>query len=158
MALRALAAADWPAVRAIYADGIATGDATFESEPPSWEGFDADHLRDHRLVALGDDGVCGWAALSPISERCAYQGVAEDSVYVAAAHRGRGVGRTLLEALLRSADAGGIWTVQAGVFPENVASVRLHEQMGFRIVGTRERIGRLNGEWRDVLLLERRAP
>lgn len=147
---------DWPAVRSIYAEGIATGDATFETEPPSWNGYDAEHLREHRLVALVDDDVCGWAALSPVSDRCAYQGVAEDSVYVAAEHRGRGIGRALLASLLTSADGGGIWTVQAGIFPENTASVRLHQQLGFRIVGTRERLGCLHGVWRDVLLLERR--
>ena len=149
---------DWPAVRAIYAEGIATGDATFETEPPSWDHFDAEHLREHRLVAVTDGDVGGWAALAPVSDRCAYQGVAEVSVYVAAARRGHRVGRTLLESLLHSADRAGIWTVQAGIFPENVASVRLHQRLGFRVVGRRERLGSLNGVWRDVLLLERRTP
>jgi phosphinothricin acetyltransferase len=157
--IRPLATTDWPAVAAIYEDGIATGDATFETDVPTWDRWDADHLPEHRLVAeLETDGVCGWAALSPVSERCAYRGVAEVSVYVAAAARGRGVGRVLLNALLEGADRGEIWTVQAGTFPENTASVRLHLACGFRVVGTRERIGNLKGAWRDVLLLERRRP
>lgn len=154
--IRRLVADDWPAVRRVYAEGIASGDATFETAPPQWAQFNADHLHPHRLVACINGEVCGWAALSPVSDRCAYQGVAEDSVYVAEAHRRLGVGRLLLQTLLTGADAGDIWTVQAGIFPENTASVRLHQQLGFRIVGTRERLGRLNGVWRDVLLLERR--
>lgn len=156
LSIRPLGERDWPAVRAIYAEGIATGDATFETAAPAWERWDAAHLAAHRLVALIDSEVCGWAALSPVSDRCAYEGVAEDSVYVAAAARGRGVGHALLTPLLTSADAGGIWTVQAGIFPENVASVRLHQRCGFRVVGTRERLGCLHGVWRDVILLERR--
>jgi phosphinothricin acetyltransferase len=153
-----MAPADWPDVARIYAGGIDTGDATFETTVPPWSRWDADHLPQHRLVAELDDAVCGWAALSPVSDRCAYSGVAEVSVYVGSAVRGRGVGKALLTALLQSADAGDIWTVQAGIFPENTPSVRLHQHCGFRIVGTRERIGRLNGVWRDVLLLERRRP
>jgi phosphinothricin acetyltransferase len=149
---------DWPAVRRILAEGIATGDATFETEPPPWARWDATHLQAHRLVALADTEVYGWAALSPVSDRCAYQGVAEDSVYVASAVRGRGAGRSLLAALITGADAADIWTVQAGVFPENTASVALHRACGFRVVGTRERLGCLHGVWRDVLLLERRRP
>lgn len=151
-------AADWPDVARIYAEGIDTGDATFETDVPAWSHWDAGHLPQHRFVAELDGAVCGWAALSPISDRCAYSGVAEVSVYVAAAVRGRGVGRALLSALLHSADTGDIWTVQAGIFPENTASVHLHDACGFRVVGTRERIGTLNGVWRDVLLLERRRP
>lgn len=153
-----MVAADWPEVARIYAEGIDTGDATFETTGPPWAQWDADHLQQHRFVAVLDGEVCGWAALSPVSDRCAYAGVAEVSVYVAAAARGCGVGRALLDALLRSTDAGDIWTVQAGIFPENTASVRLHLASGFRIVGTRERLGNLNVVWRDVVLLERRRP
>jgi L-amino acid N-acyltransferase YncA len=148
----------WDAVARIYAQGIATGHATFETEVPTWERWDASHLSDHRLVAVRDGTVTGWAALSPVSDRCVYGGVAEESVYVAEEARGRGVGRELLEALIAGAEASGIWTIQTGIFPENEASVRLHERVGFRIVGTRERLGQHNGVWRDVLLLERRSP
>ena len=158
IAIRAMVAADWPDVARIYAEGIDTGDATFETTVPPWSQWDADHLAEHRFVADLDDAVCGWVALSPVSDRCAYSGVAEVSVYVAAAVRGRGVGRSVLASALRRADAGDIWTLQAGIFPENTASIHLHEGSGFRIVGTRERIGALQGIWRDVLLLERRRP
>ncbi|HYN85282.1 MAG TPA: GNAT family N-acetyltransferase [Pyrinomonadaceae bacterium] len=153
---------DWEAVRAVYAEGLATGDATFETEPPAWERWDASHLRFARLVARTREGggaghVAGWAALSPVSSRCVYAGVAEVSVYVAAAWRGRGVGRALLDALVAASERAGVWTLQAGIFPENAASVRLHERCGFRVVGRRERVGRLRGAWRDTLLLERRS-
>lgn len=152
-------ARDWPEVAAIYAAGIATGNATFETAPPTWEGFDTSHLPDHRLVARAGDGeVLAWAALAPISDRCAYAGVAENSIYVAEAARGRGVGRRLLTALLEGAERAGIWTVQTGIFPENTASLALHRRCGFRVVGVRERIGQLHGRWRDVVLLERRSP
>lgn len=148
----------WPGVRAVYLEGLATGDATFETEAPGWERWDAAHLRACRLVALGDGGrVAGWAALSPVSAREVYAGVAEVSVYVGAAFRGRGVGRALLEALVRESESAGIWTLQAGIFPENVASVALHESCGFRPVGRRERVGKLKGRWRDTVLLERRS-
>jgi L-amino acid N-acyltransferase YncA len=147
----------WPTVARIYAEGIASGDATFENSVPPWELWDTSHLKQHRFVALHGREVVGWAALAPVSERCVYGGVAENSVYVASAARGLGVGRALLEALIGSAEAGGIWTIQTGVFPENEASVRLHERCGFRIVGRRERLGKQNGVWRDVLLLERRS-
>jgi L-amino acid N-acyltransferase YncA len=148
----------WDAVSRIYAEGIATGHATFETEVPSWEHWDAAHLADHRLVALREGKVVGWAALSPVSKRPVYSGVVEESVYVAEAARGQGVGRKLLEALIASADAAGIWTIQTGIFPENDVSVRLHEAVGFRVVGIRERVGRHQGVWRDVLFLERRSP
>jgi L-amino acid N-acyltransferase YncA len=153
-----LRADHWDAVARIYAEGIATGHATFETEVPSWERWEGSHLADHRLVALSGDEVVGWAALSPVSDRCVYGGVAEESVYVADGARGRGVGRALLEALIERSEAAGIWTIQTGIFPENEASVRLHERVGFRIVGVRERLGMLHGVWRDVLLLERRSP
>jgi phosphinothricin acetyltransferase len=162
-----MVAADWPAVRAVYAEGIATGDATFEVAAPSWEAWDAGHVAEHRLVALADDavtadvvaptGILGWAACSPVSDRCVYAGVLEVSVYVAAAARGRGAGSALLGALVASTEAAGVWTLQAGIFPENAASVALHRRHGFRVVGTRERLGQLDGVWRDVLLLERRS-
>jgi L-amino acid N-acyltransferase YncA len=153
-----LRAEHWDAVARIYAEGIATGHATFETEVPPWERWDAAHLAGHRLVALRDDEVVGWAALSPVSERPVYAGVVEESVYVAEQARGSGVGRVLLESLIAGADAAGIWTIQTGVFPENEASIRLHEKVGFRVVGTRERLGRHGDAWRDVLLLERRSP
>lgn len=154
----------WPEVARIYAAGILTGQATFEARPPDWATFDAAHLADHRLVALGDDGgVLGWVAVSPVSERCVYAGVVEHSVYVDPAAQGRGVGRLLLDALVRSTEGAGIWTIQGGVFPGNAASLRLHERVGFRVVGTRERLGRMThgpaaGQWCDVVLLERRSP
>jgi L-amino acid N-acyltransferase YncA len=149
---------DWDAVAAIYAEGIRTGDATFETAVPSREVFDERHLAEARLVARDGDEVVGWAALSRASIREVYRGVAECSVYVAEAARGRGVGEALLAALEKAADAAGIWTVEAVVFPENAASVAMLESCGFRIVGRRERLGRLEGRWRDVLLLERRGP
>ena len=150
--------AHWPEARAVYLEGVATGDATFETEAPDWERWDASHLRACRLVALAEDGrVAGWAALSPVSARKVYAGVAEVSVYVGAGFRGRGLGRALLEALVRESEAEGIWTLQAGIFPENVASVELHKSCDFREVGRRERVGRLRGRWRDTVLLERRS-
>lgn len=148
----------WPDAARIYAEGIATRQATFETEVPTWEAWDRAHLREHRFVAVRAGRVVGWAALAPVSDRCVYGGVAENSVYVAAEARGQGVGRALLEALVASSEAAGIWTIQTGIFPENEASVRLHERVGFRVVGRRERLGRLDGAWRDVLLLERRSP
>jgi phosphinothricin acetyltransferase len=145
----------WPAVAEIYAEGIATRTATFETAVSTWE-WDVDHLEEHRLVAVDETGVLGWAALAPISRRPAYAGVAEVSVYVAGRARERGVGRSLLAALVESARAGGLWTLQAGIFPENEASLALHRALGFRRVGVRERIGSLDGIWRDVELLELR--
>ena len=149
---------DWPAVRAIYEAGIATGDATFETAVPSWDEWDGAHLSDHRLVARAGDEVVGWAAVSPVSDRCAYAGVVESSVYVRPDWQGRGVGRRLLEALVAATDEAGIWTVQAGIFPENRASLAVHRSCGFRAVGVRERLGRMAGRWRDVVFLERRSP
>ena len=154
--VRALTAEDWPAVEAIYAEGIATGHATFETAPPTWYEFDRGRHRDHRFVALDDGRIVGWAALSPTSTRACYRGVAEHSVYVTEPARGRGIGLALMDALVKSADAGGIWTIQTSIFPENESSVALHERVGFRVVGRRERIAELNGVWRDTLLLERR--
>ncbi|MEZ4429965.1 MAG: N-acetyltransferase family protein [Nannocystaceae bacterium] len=156
--LRSMTADDWPRVAAIYEEGIATGDATFETGAPAWARWDASHLRAPRLCAIDESrDVIGWAALAPVSDRCVYGGVAEVSVYVAAGARGRGVGRCLLETLVVASEAGGLWTLQAGVFPENLASLTLHERCGFRVVGRRVRLGELAGRWRDVLLLERRS-
>jgi len=152
-----LRAEHWPEVARIYADGIATGDATFETEVPGWERWDGAHLPRHRFVALRDAGVAGWVAVSAVSDRCVYGGVVEASVYVDERVRGRGVGRRLLERLIVSTEEAGIWTIQTGIFPENEASVRLHERVGFRVVGRRQRLGKLHGAWRDVLLLERRS-
>ncbi len=147
---------DWAEVRAIYLEGIATGQATFETDAPSWEDWDAAHLGFGRLVARVGGTISGWAALSPVSRRQVYAGVAEVSVYVAANHRNAGVGRALLEALIGESEGNGIWMLQAAVFPENVATIALHLRCGFRQAGRRERIGKLNGEWRDTILLERR--
>lgn len=148
---------DWPAVRAIYLEGIATGDATFEQNAPEWGQWDAGHLAAARIVARLEEGVVGWAALSAVSGRCVYAGVAEVSIYVAEHARGRGVGRQLMARLIGESEAAGIWTVQAGIFPENAASIALHQSAGFRIVGQRERLGQMNGRWRDVMLMERRS-
>jgi phosphinothricin acetyltransferase len=157
IAIEALAPEDWNDVRRIYAEGIATGNATFETEPPTWEAWDRSHRPGSRLAARSGGRIVGWAALSKVSERCAYGGVAEVSVYVAADARGRGVGRRLLEELVRSSEEAGVWTLQAGIFPENTASIALHERCGFRLVGVREKLGRLRGAWRDVAQLERRS-
>jgi L-amino acid N-acyltransferase YncA len=155
--IRDLRPGDWPEVAAIYEAGIRTQNATFETEVPSWEAWNAAHLAEHRLVAVLDGEIVAWAALSPVSDRCVYAGVAENSIYVAPEAQGRGVGRALLTRLVEGAERGGIWTIQTGIFPENEASVALHERCGFRVVGTRERLGRHHGTWRDVLFLERRS-
>jgi arsenite methyltransferase len=157
--IRPMTSADAAQVLAIYQAGLDGGEASFETRAPTWEMFDASHLPSHRHVAVAGAGgaVLGWAAVSPVSDRCAYQGVVEHSVYVAPAARGRGVGAALLGALIRSTEAAGIWTIQSGIFPENTASLRLHERAGFRVVGTRTRLGRHHGRWRDVVLLERRS-
>jgi L-amino acid N-acyltransferase YncA len=154
--IRPLLASDWPAVEAIYAEGIATRNATFETSPPTFEEFDASRLEDHRFVAVEDDRVVGWAAFTPVSARSCYRGVVEHSVYVASSARGHGVGSALMERLLASAAAAGIWTIQTSIFPENAATVALHERLGFRRVGRRERIAQLDGVWRDTILLELR--
>ena len=159
--IEAMRPSDWERVRSIYLEGIATGTATFETAAPSWANWDAAHLRDCRLVALdpalAPDSIVGWAALGPISNRFVYRGVAEVSVYVATAARGRGLGRMLLAKLIDESESVGIWTLQAGIISENAASMGLHLSCGFRRVGRRERIGKLAGTWRDVVLLERRS-
>ncbi|MGW8267500.1 MAG: N-acetyltransferase family protein [Longimicrobiales bacterium] len=157
ISIRTLVAADYPRVRDIYLDGIATGHATFETDAPEWGGWDGKFLQRCRVVAEAEGEVVGWAALSPVSDRCAYGGVGEVAVYVDPAMQGRGVGTRLLAALVRASEDAGLWTLQAGIFPENVGSVRIHEKCGFRVIGTRERLGKMEGRWRDVLLLERRS-
>ncbi|HSP35323.1 MAG TPA: GNAT family N-acetyltransferase [Thermoanaerobaculia bacterium] len=154
--IEAMRPVDWPAVCAIYVEGIAGGNATFETEAPSWELWDAKHLDAPRLV-FTDPNVLGWAALSRVSPRACYAGVGEVSVYVAVEAQGRGIGSQLLRALVEQSEGSGIWTLQASIFPENEASVQLHLRNGFRIVGRRERIAQLRGVWRDTLLMERRS-
>ncbi len=154
--IRSLEERDWPAVKLIFEEGIATGTATFETRAPSWEDWDGAHLP-LRLVAEEEGEVVGWAAASPYSARECYRGVAESSVYVAERARGRGIGRALMERLVRDSEGAGYWTLLAGIFPENEASVELHRRLGFRVLGRHERLGRLNGEWKDVVLLERRS-
>jgi len=146
------------AVLAIYQAGIDEGNATFETAAPPWDEFTASRLPDHRYVAISEGSVAGWVAASPVSDRCVYAGVIEHSVYVHPAARGQGTGRQLLNALIASTEAGGIWTIQSGIFPENTASLALHEAAGFRAVGTRQRIGQHHGRWRDVVMIERRSP
>lgn len=160
--IRPMCPEDWDAVHAIYAAGIATGEATFESEPPTWEAFDAVRLREHRLVAEDGGRVVGWAAVSRVSSREVYRGVVEHSIYVDPAIQGRGVGKLLLTALVDSTEAAGMWTIQSSIFPENTPSLALHRKLGFRVVGTRERIAQISqgpkaGHWQDTLLLERRS-
>ena len=147
----------WNEVKRIYEEGIATGHATFQSGAPSWEEWDAAHVKACRLLAMEGGEVLGWAALTPVSDRCVYAGVAEVSIYVGEGSRDRGVGKQLLGALILESEKNGFWTLQAGIFPENPGSLHIHQSHGFRIIGTRERLGKMNGVWRDVLLLERRS-
>ena len=148
---------DWKFVRSIYKEGIDTGNATFETETPEWDDWDSIHLKEPRMVARSGGQVVGWAALCPVSDRCVYEGVAEVSIYIAGHAHGLGIGKSLLKKLISRSEAAGIWTLQAGIFPENEASMELHRSCGFREVGRRERLGKLNGIWRDVILLERRS-
>jgi L-amino acid N-acyltransferase YncA len=157
MTVDAMRPADWPEVRAVYLEGIATGNATFQKTAPEWEEWDGGHLPHCRLVVRVDGRVAGWAALTRVSARPVYAGVAEVSVYAAEWARGQGVGRVLLDGLVAESERQGIWTLQAGIFPENLASLALHRSAGFRVVGVRERLGCMDGVWRDVVLLERRA-
>jgi phosphinothricin acetyltransferase len=157
IAIEELRPEHWAGVIRVFEHGIATKNATFETEAPTWEAWDSSHLPEHRLVALRAGELVGWVAVSPVSDRCCYGGVVESSVYVAESARGQGVGRRLLEELIASTEAAGIWTIEAGMFPENEGSIRLHERVGFEVVGRRKRLGRLDGVWRDVLLLERRS-
>ena len=149
--------ADWPAVRRIYADGIATGNATFETQAPDWDAWDRNHLPSCRLVARRDGAVVAWAALSPVSSRACYAGVAEHSIYVDEAHRGLGIGKILLAEFVRQAESAGFWTLQSSVFPENRASIAIHLACGFRVLGRRKRVAMLDGVWRDTVIVERRS-
>lgn len=149
---------DWPAVEKIYLEGIADGNATFETQSPGWEKWNAGHHPHSRLIARANSQVVAWAALSPVSSRSVYRGVAEVSIYVAQSARGKGIGKLLLAELIRRSEQNEIWTLQAGIFPENAASVALHKSFGFREVGVRQRIGQLGGRWRNTVLLERRSP
>jgi phosphinothricin acetyltransferase len=157
LTIRAMTFDDWPIVEAIYRAGIETGNATFEQKTPEWSVWDAGHHQHSRLVAMLDGQIVGWAAISPISKRAVYAGVAEESIYIAESARGRGVGKTLLAATVAESEQNGIWTLQTGIFPENVASLRLHQACGFVRLGTRKKIGQMNGIWRDVIFLERRS-
>ncbi len=148
---------DWEDVRRIYLEGIDTGNATFQQEAPSWTEWNETHITTCRLVARSASAVLGWAALSPTSGRCVYGGVAEVSIYVSQINRGKGIGSRLLNALIEESEQNGFWTLQAGIFPENSASLKLHKAFRFRAVGRRERIGKMNGMWRDIILLERRS-
>ncbi|MCR8847970.1 GNAT family N-acetyltransferase [Rossellomorea sp. SC111] len=148
---------DWDQVAKIYHEGIATGNATFQNDIPSWEEWDANHIQAGRIVIRLGDSIVGWAAMSPVSSRCVYRGVAEVSVYVSARCAGQGIGSQLLGALIEASEQEGFWTLQSGIFPENRASIKLHEKHGFRIIGHREKIGKMDGVWRDTVLLERRS-
>ena len=147
----------WEAVKQIYEEGISTGNATFQTTAPTWEEWDAAHSVNPRLIAIENDEISGWAAITPVSGRCVYAGVGEVSVYVSAASRGKGIGKNLLQALIEESEKENFWTLQAGIFPENISSLAIHEACGFRVIGTRERIGKMNGAWRDTVLLERRS-
>jgi len=147
----------WEAVKKIYEEGLATGNATFQASAPSWEEWDAAHVSNSRLVVIDKDEVLGWAALTAVSGRCVYAGVGEVSVYISERSRGKGLGKKLLEALITESEKNNFWTLQAGIFPENIASIKIHEACGFRTIGTREKIGKMNGAWRDTILLERRS-
>jgi phosphinothricin acetyltransferase len=157
MQIISLLPSHWEAVKKIYEEGIATGNATFQTTAPTWEEWDAAHSVKPRLIAIENDEISGWAAITPVSGRCVYAGVGEVSVYVSAAVRGKGVGKKLLQALIEESEKENFWTLQAGIFPENISSLAIHEACGFRVIGTRERIGKMNGAWRDTVLLERRS-
>jgi L-amino acid N-acyltransferase YncA len=148
---------DWPVVKKIYEEGLATGHASFQTAAPSWKEWNESHVAHCRLVAIENDVVLGWAALTPVSGRCVYAGVGEVSVYVGQQVRGKGIGKILMQALIVESEKNNFWTLQSGIFPENKPSIRIHEELGFRLIGTRQRIGKMNGVWRDTLLLERRS-
>ncbi|MEH6309036.1 N-acetyltransferase family protein [Olivibacter sp. CPCC 100613] len=157
MELNIMNETDWPAVESIYLQGIATGHATFQTEAPSWEDWNRSHLGHSRFLASIDGHIAGWAALSPVSSRCVYAGVAEVSIYIEERYRGKGVGDFLMSALIASSEKQGLWTLQSGIFPENEASIRLHKKHGFRKLGYREKIGKHGSIWRDTILMERRS-
>ena len=147
----------WESVKRIYAEGVATGNATFQTSVPTWEEWDSAHVKNSRLVAMENETVLGWAALTAVSGRCVYAGVGEVSVYVSNEAKGKGIGKKLLNVLIEESEKNDFWTLQAGIFPENIASIKIHEECGFRLIGKRERIGQMNGVWRDTLLLEKRS-
>ncbi|MDC6366146.1 MULTISPECIES: GNAT family N-acetyltransferase [Flavobacteriaceae] len=157
MQIRNMTPKDWEQVSKIYAEGIETGIATFELSIPTYETWDQAHLNQCRLVAEEGQNILGWTALSPVSSRCVYGGVGEVSVYIAANSRGKGVGKSLMEKLIEESEAAGLWTLQSGVFPENKASIKLHEKVGFRYIGKREKVGKIHGVWKDNLLFEKRS-
>jgi len=157
MKFQELTSKHWAQVKNIYEQGIATGNATFQTASPSWEEWDSSHVKTSRIVVTENDEVLGWAAITPVSGRCVYAGVGEVSVYVAANAQGRGLGKALLQELIKQSEADGFWTLTAGIFPENKGSLKIHEKAGFKILGIRERIGKMNGKWRDTVLLERRS-
>ncbi len=148
---------NWEQVRSIYIEGIQTGNATFQTEAPSWDEWDSAHVKTCRLVMIYRDKVIGWAALSPVSSRCVYAGIAEVSVYLAQDHRAKGIGVILMEELIRCSEQNGFWTLQSGIFPENRASLAVHKRCGFREIGVRKKVGKMNGTWRDTVLVERRS-
>ncbi|MDF0707792.1 GNAT family N-acetyltransferase [Flagellimonas okinawensis] len=157
MTIRNMTSSDWDAVSNIYMEGIATGFATFETKVPSYEHWDKAHIDDCRLIAEDNGTIMGWAALSPVSSRCVYGGVGEVSVYISRNSRGKGVGQALMQHLIQESEKAGFWTIQSGIFPENRASIKLHEKVGFRYIGKRERVGKINGVWKDNLLFEKRS-
>lgn len=154
---RKMLASDWEMVSKIYAEGIATGFATFETETPTYESWNVAHMSSCRIVAIENEKILGWVALSPVSSRCVYGGIGEVSVYVGINNRSKGIGRLLMKKLIQESEAEGLWTIQSGIFPENKSSIELHKKLGFRYIGKRERIGKLHGEWKDNLLFERRS-
>ena len=157
MIVRTMEASDWEDVSRIYLEGIATGFATFETKVPTYDQWDSAHTKQCRLVAENDGEILGWAALSPVSSRCVYGGVGEVSVYISDKSRGKGVGKLLMQHLIEESEKAGLWTIQSGIFPENTASIKLHEKAGFRYIGKRELVGKIHGVWKDNLLFERRS-
>lgn len=157
MEITAIVKEHYPNISRIYKEGIETGHATFETTVPEWEDWDKSKLKHSRLAAIVDDTVVGWAALSPVSNRCVYEGVAEVSIYISNMHKGKGIGTALISKLIDDSEANGIWTLQSGMFPENEATVALHQRFGFRLVGYREKIGKLGKTWRDTIIMERRS-
>lgn len=157
MEIKNIEAKDYPQVAAIYKAGIATGMATFQTEATSWEEWDKSHLKECRIAVLENDQMAGWAALTPVSNRCVYAGVAEVSIYVTESFRGKGIGKLLLLQLVAESEKIGLWTLQSGIFAENIASIKLHEYCGFRVIGTREKIGKTDGVWKDNIIMERRS-
>jgi L-amino acid N-acyltransferase YncA len=147
----------WKEVRRIYEEGLKTGNATFQTSAPEWDEWNKAHIQTSRIIAIENENIIGWAALTPVSSRCVYGGVAEISVYVSESARGKGIGKELLKSLIEDSEANGFWTLQAGIFPDNIASIKIHEATGFRVIGKREKIGQMNGHWRDTILLERRS-